>query len=622
MKKRTLVPMFALVCCAVAGGALVYERKAPPMHVLTPSVAKPTFVSADSSSTGRELVPGRERTYAIDLDEDIVLGAPNGARDGHARAAKLTIGVRGSLGMTFVARDEAKLRVRCTFHATDLALKPAHAPVASLQSELATPFYAVLERDGRLVSLHVARSTSTFTRGLLRTIAASVQVTSSDAARWTTQELDATGRYIASYEKKANGTILKTRERYTEVGGEKSLEPVESFGKIEPKGSAEITLGAHGWPERIVAREDTRIDGGDSLPRITSTVHFTATLEATRQDVGGLGAFEREADELVEIPIAGGAPDPAADRRADAKLVAGASFDAIVSEVERATSAANALAVAQKLEAKLRLDPSGADAVAARAMSAPLAQGQVLVNALAGSGTTEGVRATGKLLLDRRASTELRVQAASALGLSSGARTDAAHALAKGLDDKNDDVRRASTLGLGAALQGLRVDDPEEAAGVVGELVRRYRAAVNDEEREIALRALGNTGDGSILPIAREVLASGSMSLRIAAVHALRFVAAKEADLLVAYTLEHGEDAGLRAAAVDTIGHRDFADHDGVLARALVRDGSESVRVEIVRLALRTGTKTPQLLVAVRGVAERDPSDEVRRVAAAVAAHG
>src|SRR5262249_9626857 len=102
-------------------------------------------------------------------------------------------------------------------------------------------------------------------RGLVQSLAATLQLPGVErvAARWETSEIDATGRYLAAYER-SGATVAKRKLRY-------------ELPDAKVSGAATYQIDADGWPETLASDEQLAIESAPVSVHTHSRITLTCT---------------------------------------------------------------------------------------------------------------------------------------------------------------------------------------------------------------------------------------------------------------------------------------------------------------------------------------------------------
>lgn len=614
-RPRSAVTVVALALAVLGGAcAAVYHDKHASVAPASSS-ASPSNERGASDTTPRSLVerrgaaPALRRVYGVRLDQDLVLGKEaGGAKDSSAIRLRL----KGDLTLAFVAHASGKHRVFAEMSNVSLDVGDQKTP-AEIQNDLQKPFYVVMEPDGRVRGYAFQRGASSIATNILRSVLSTAQVAlpaGPEQREWSANEDDIQGSYVARYSLSntdSRTTIVKTKGAYDRVATMSSVVPVDESGtSVEARMTASAVIADDGWISTLSVTEhrtaslgaggkDEHHDTRD-LPKATTDIRLEMTRLDARatMDPSLLGRFEREDGLYVDAGPFGTGDEAASRRSADERLAGHASFDDLVASSRGLFEDAARGHVRSQLAARMRL-ASGDCARAADLASKPGTakdESELLVSALGATGTKESTEALGAVLNAASALVTVRSQAATALAFSHEHAIEAKEPLLRAMNDKSapPEARQSATLALGAVARDLGDGDTD----AVAELVQRYESATTDEERDLYLRALGNSGSIEVLKIARSALASSNATLRGTAAQALRFLPVGEADPLLDRIVQGDPSSAVRVDAIDAIGYRLVEMHAATLTRALdTASGSERGAIAtVVRRALGARGKT------------------------------
>ncbi len=613
-RPRSAVTVVALALAVLGGAcAAVYHDKHASVAPASSSASSSNERGA-SDTTSRSLVdrrstaPALRRVYGVRFDQDLLLGKEAG---GTKDSSSIRLRLKGDLTLAFVAHAGGKHRVFAEMSNVSLDVGDQKTP-AEIQNDLQKPFYVIMEPDGRVRGYAFQRGVSSIATNILRSVLSTAQVAlppGPDQREWSASEDDIQGSYVARYSlsNAERTTFVKTKGAYDRVATMSSVVPVDESGtSVEARMTASSVIADDGWISTLSVTEhrmaslgaggkDEHHDTRD-LPKATTDIRLEMTRLDARatMDPSLLGRFEREDSLYVDAGPFGTGDEAASRRSADERLAGRASFDDLVASSRGLFEDAARGHVRSQLAARMRL-ASGDCARAADLASKPGTakdESELLVSALGATGTKESTEALGAVLNAASALVTVRSQAATSLAFSHDHAIEAKEPLLRAMNDKSapPEARQSATLALGAVARDLGDGDTD----AVAELVQRYESATTDEERDLYLRALGNSGSIEVLKIARSALASPNATLRGTAAQALRFLPVGEADSLLDRIVQGDSSSAVRIDAIDAIGYRLVEMHAATLTRALdTASGSERTAIAtVVRRALGARGKT------------------------------
>ncbi len=510
----------------------------------------------------------------------------------------------------------------------------AQAIAASLRKEAVFVF-----AGGQVSDAWYDRELSNVAISTWRTLMSALQFTTTEGEqqRWSAEELDSSGRYKASYERTADGAVVRRKTEYvallTPRASEKPLPP-QFLPRIE-RAEARFDLG-EGLLRGVKVSElaASRFDERSSLE-----VENKLSLEL-RPETMPAPAFdlERFQGRALHLSPASPAPTSRGDSRAYDRLrTEGKRFTDVVAELERQASSGKPAwsadvdptadpdakppdelkertEVLGSLVAFLRSQPETAP-LALQHIRAQSSASDALVSGLAAAGTEVTRDALLSLLRDDTSSARLRLRAMVGLShhLQPGAETAAAFTALLG----DPQLGGQALLSLGSLSRRLRDAGQAQQADAIGvELAHGLEAASDTPSRARALRAISNSGDSKLLPLIKASLDLPDRELRAAAADGLRHMQSSEAEALLAARLKVEDDPEVQHAILRAAKTRGASP---VLAEALsiciTKGPTANIRRRAVELA-RLWVKTqPSLGAALEQAKLHDPDPEVRAAA-------
>jgi HEAT repeat protein len=637
MSQRSRHPwsVLALLIAVVGAAALVlfapklFERSprkataAPspqPLHALMPpkTVAAHVPLAAPAPQPGSRYTPGAQRSYVVDMQIEAALeaGATNAA--GSPAAAAMELSIEGQWVETFVAGMAGIARYHVAL--SDSTVFMSRRPAGALRSELEAPFYIELDNAGAVKGLYFERTTSVLARGILKSAVALRQVIVRPGEQWKTTEQDSTGEYEANYTRAPDPLeITKRRVRYTRLSTARGLRPVADVGTAEIEDHTRITLNTEDELEQLEAKSQTKVRTGEGLPTAVGKLVASFVLSGRAVDTTRLEDFERRRGELDRVEMLTKpdvSPSAEAWRESDAQIVGTATLADLVGGLKKIPvddRRARAEAMA-RLRSDFRLRPKDAERAALLVETTAVADGKTITAALGGVGSPEAERSLIAIVDNGRVPLPVRLNASTAILLLKQPTPAVVSSLRRQMDDSNEHIRGASSLALGSVLQRLTDEHAGERERGLGALIASFRNATNAVERVIALRSLGNSGDARVVALAQEAYSDEHPELRVAAVHAVRFVPGDQAEALITKAMLNDPEAHVRIQAIETAtAHRFVPTYFQVYDAILAADRFPLVRRAVVQ-SLSKSSAAPQA-IALLHRAETDPSEDVRVIA-------
>lgn len=610
-----------------AGPAPVAARPAPTAPVRpAPALPAPPAASTDVLPAYRV---GMQATY------DVLLTSATSFELGesmHQQLKDVRVELSGRWTVTVVAVDDDEVHLAATLGAPRFTLSP-ESDVPEMEATrrgLASRHYFTVSARGTVQATHFPKGADPMARSLLKSVIATAQVTlpetRSDA--WQVEEQAQEGEVLVAYGRlPGDGASLEKRVvRYVRVAALGGPVPAGEVGAYTISGRAELGVDAFGWLATRDGQETLRVapEGGMLTVEERRTSRFV--LRQRREAPELALDFQRdwphlETSTLVDVQRLLSNQD-AVDRA----WVDGASLSSLLAAL-RATVPGEAGAQARamlvpRLAALLRLEPRQAAELATLARQEGDTQtSQTILAALSSAGTPEAQQALVDLGGDPTLPRLERLRAVGLLGLSKTPVAGSGAALEGWLSSEDRDVADTSALALGNHVKRRQEDGgavaTAETADLVQALIKALEAAQTPEERTLYLKALGNTGDPRAVPAIVAQLATDNVSVRAAAIWALRFMPGAEVDALLVEALTKDPALAPRQAVVGGAAFRSLVPLGPGLDRMARAYPDKALRLDIVHLLGVSKDRYPPGLVTLKWVAENDGAADVRQAAQA-----
>lgn len=530
-------------------------------------------------------VPGESRVGPLELAVEVT---PPGAK---VATSQTTITGQWHATATAVRKDECDVAHELTgAHASGGGVGNVSGPeLARFQQRLEQRFWVTYRRDGAALRVHFPKSVSPADKNVLQMIVTALQVVqpAGDPEHWTALERDAAGTYMADYQRVAPQRLRKRKLTYTAVDA--------ASGGSAPNGVAATVLASEQTLSLDPARGLAEVEGEEKI-RVGFSLGANSFLETrTRIRLHDVtvhrapelaGSLEQARASLETSAVRTHTPNPEETRlaednvllegRATERLLLAATTPAAF-EADRELPARLAALFRRRPEA---LPPAVATARAAR-------DAHRFTEAFAAAGTTASLAALGAIATDASATEGARVDALNALVLVEAPDVATTRIPSELLDAPAPTLRRAALLSSGALARAARRAHPEESARIDRALADRYAAARDDRERIEVLSAIGNSGGASLLPLVDSALREGAPPMRAAAVTALRLADGPDVDAWIARTLTEDKDPSVRSAAVFASSFRPLGSLYDALEQASRKDPSDAVRREAAAVLRR-----------------------------------
>ena len=551
---------------------------------------------------------GLHRAYALRTSTAMDLGA------GHT----LTIALQADLHIAYADATDRGERFHFSLRNAKLSGGSESgfdaARAKGVESELAQVFFVTINHEGHVTELHVPPGATSLVSSLRKHVATLVQYEVHGENSWDSEESDATGVYHAHYENAADAgtderSLLRTKDRYTQMLTAKGLVPAGSEVKLRVAGRTDMALDGEGWPLSVNINELTTTVVGKGMNDITSARRDDLQLTSSDDERGALGSFFREGQGYETVSLQSLELFVGQRQSADVAVVKGRSLKVLLAGLDVADEK-ESIEATTALESYMRLHPSDAASLGSR-MRHYDAGAKRIYGALAACGTPESQEVLAEILRDRKAPTEAREDAAISLSMAENPQRESLDSLRQMMSDKDDEVSSAAKLAAGNVARKVGDAHPDAATDVVTDLLARLDAARDVSEQVVLLRALGNAGDARVLPYAERYLASVVGFVRAAACDAVTFVKSPEADDLLVRAMLRDEESDVRISAIRVSGYRPFDAYASVLTHIESNDKQSSVRMAgVERLGMSVGD--PRALATLQSVAANDADDEVK----------
>ncbi len=453
----------------------------------------PTPTPLDSRTRGWE--PGHQYVYGLKLTSAVRFGTDRASFD---------FDLEGKLHIVpqQVATETVNLYMLITDPKITSRVTDMQPDLDKVAEQIASSgcFFAL--SGGRLTDISIPKGAPTMVVSVFREIASNLQVSRAqgDPKRYSAEEYDTTGRYVAQYEHSATGNVWQRRKlKYVSVLGTRTNAlniPLEIRPKIVAAES-DIALSPTGRPVNISSRSELLVEGAQVPVRSTNVLLLEAESEeaAHQPDWGALMA---KMDHLSASDAYG---DPGTTGALDDARIHQHTFDEIMARLEPTrskTSSANAASEERlgqedsetfiALAAIFRRDPKTV-AKALRKIRAQSPASSTLIDALGSSSSPAAQDALIELLASKTMDSKVRIRIMTALARTSNPGERAIAVLKSLLVDKPFSAQALFTLGTYS--RRFRDQGKTEQAALLGDLlIERLHAAQNPSSVLTVLRAI------------------------------------------------------------------------------------------------------------------------------------
>jgi HEAT repeat protein len=575
------------------------KRAAALVAVLATAGGVALYHARDGAAPGHRgplsLSPGERLVYSARLDSNI--DAPSG-RVGHLR-------VTGR----YVVERLPNCKRACTLahfedvrFESELADPQARARMQASSVEFEQPIAFEVGTHGELGETHESPKTSVQVRTLAKSVAAMAQFVSVDGAgdSWTTQELDTTGRYEASYRKGAATRFEKRKTRYLELLGSSDAFMRDKAGITVTRSSYAFELeGTH--VASLRADEELLASGS-----YVEGIRTRTALELKLVEVGKTRASQgKTALEVASLSKHAG-QGTTFSAGADAARVGGRTFGQIIEglealpEYEQRSDAEKreGRVLFSALAAKMRLEDSAVDE-ALREIKDGSARARTLWDAMSTAGTLRAQAALRELIeLKDFTMPERRMQMV-ALSMVKTPAQESVQFLYDKFGDEQQGIQ--ARYGVGTAVFNLKDKFPEAAEDAFQILAEELAKETDVAKKAALLEALGNTGYPKAFALVSPYLKAPQTELRRAAAQGLRLIPGTHCDEALARVLDTEEVEIVRISAVDAFSTREPNEINlNALVSVVENDPSEITRKGARKVLAEFSTREPRVAKALQ----------------------
>ena len=548
----------------------------------------------------------------------------------HQRLRDVHVEVSGRYAVTVVAVDDDQVHLAAVLSRPRLEMEPENeAPkMVATRQGLASRYYLTVNLRGTVQATHFPKGFDPMARTLLKGVAAAWQVTlpSPPSEAWQSEEQTPEGDVLASYGRLpgTGAPIEKRVVRYVRVAALGGAVPASEIGEFAISGRAEVGLDPAGWLSGRDGQEALRVTPDSGLltvhERRTSRFAELQRLEAPEV----VKDYERDWSKLETSTLVDVQRLESDQQAVDKAWVGGASLSTLLAAL-RAAPAGEAGGQARanlvpRLAALLRLEPGrAADLETLARQQGDTQESQTIMAALSNAGTAEAQRALVALGGDPVVPRNERLRAVGLLGLAKNPTAESGTALSGWRSSEDTDVAQTATLALGNHVKRRQEHGGEEGlaetADLVQALIDALAAATTPAERALFLKALGNTGDARAVPALVAQLATDDVSVRTAALWALRFMQGAEVDALLVEALTKEPAMACRQAVVAGAAFRSLPPLGPALDQVARVYPDKALRLDVVHLLGASKERYPAGISTLKYVADNDPAPDVREAA-------
>ena len=585
---------------------------------------------------GLGLLPGTRLVYEISMSQGVALSQtdePN-EPDEMAQSIELELRQRGQ----FVIEVYSLLSTNASdgwlisFTLPDIAIdsrlgsQQINPAMADMENELRdSRILAEINRSGRIGRMTAMSLTSAEAKSLWKTILAYWQVVlpdQADAMGWESQENDATGVYIASYEKSCNPGpvhVDKQKLRYVEISAQGLVGRLDAECHVQ--GKAIIRMDP--YQVSIEGREHVNIPGpGKSAVEMVGAYSYRLLSAGADTAVTASAAMMQAVHAANTNWLRWTAETP---RMSDAPMeISGDEVEAIMERLRIICQSSEVhggrhVELADELiEAIRSSETEGVDAVMEAIAGEPMTgeYAATIIGVLGAAGTPAAQAALLEIITMADATVEVRSMALQSLVQATEPIPEIESVLAD-LISGGGELAEGAYLTLSAMADRLREADPVHSAAVMREVLDMGNAMIAEapERVTLVLAAIANMGLAEVPSIVEEAIQSHDASLRELAIQSLQRIESEPAGRMIAEAVSDSDEM-VRAAAVQLLGDTNRTAGFELLQDRVLADPAERVRIAaLMSLVAWRSVDEESVLRVFREAMAQDYSLDVREVA-------
>ena len=186
-------------------------------------------------------------------------------------------------------------------------------------------------------------------------------------------------------------------------------------------------------------------------------------------------------------------------------------------------------------------------------------------------------------------------------------------------DANNTATAGNATAGLGVMAYNLAKYDSIRSHKIVDWIIAQIQPSTHEQNLNLYLMALGNSGSVRALQILSKYLQHESLTIRSTVAASLRWIENERADDLLVKILEKDAESSVRNSAVFALSFRTPNQKTfKAQKKALMKDSSALVRLSILENFGKIQADYPEITQLLRHVAENDRSEEVKKLSARI----
>jgi HEAT repeat protein len=500
-----------------------------------------------------------------------------------------------------------------------------------IKSDLEKPFFLIIDKQGKFLSLEVERDVSELSDSYLRALLSMFQFVLPEKGKmpnWETSEYDPTGLYVANYKtikSAVKNTISFSKHKVKYLKEEIDEDETTLSPTVIPKGETIFVLDLKkGNIISLKGEEDGTIHiGGKKVGDFKNGV----ILELEKEKVFGKKGIseianlyhsrssQREKFSLYKPPSR-----EESERVIYRKILGEATLESLLEELKvREEKGGDIIPVYLKLKALIYLKPEICDELKGILNSEDLSisSKKVIVDALASVGNTEAQRLILSLLRSHQNDTTLLIPLLYSLFDIKKPIPETIETLREfAFNCSKMELNAPARLILGVMANRLKDSSPDTSAEIVDELSKHLLSASSEEEISQLLLALGNAGSERALPLLIDFSRHQSGEIRSCALRAMRFIKSEKAEEVLLKALISDKEESVRRESAIALSYRKTTPRSfEVQRRVLLECEDVSLRLQLLSNLWESRDIFPSVKGLVERLAKWDRQEEIREAA-------
>ena len=567
---------------------------------------------------------GKHLNYSISHNNILQVIQPDGKELNGALLAK------GFWNITVLKPYKNFKRIQAKLDLKDLKVPPIGAyQDTGLGTSLQKPFQIIMDNKGIFKGFYFEHNISTDARNTLRFIALQFQFSMPNNIsenKWYSEEPDTVGIYSARYSyNEQNNIIHKTKIDYKTyanlqekwmISGEKTSRKINF--------EANFILNKNGWCKKVDVKANDNRKGNKNYPTINTNTNSSLNLisENKRIDIAN------NAKTINQLKYVGIWDIEALNKDAteyhknwDRERVGNNNLEDLIELSKQSKNqkdpAAHRIEIFDKLKALCRLEPKTIDDIKNMLINDEIDSkiSNLLTSVLGSLNNIKAHETLLEVIESFYSSKDYRARDSIVSLVLSPLTSEKAIKLMQKINDRTpgSDAAISSVLGIGAHSRKIINSNKLAAKESLDYLKDSYSKREMKVDKIVALKALGNNGDESILPILKKELNHRDFEIRQAVINSLRYLNAPLVNELIKEAMLHDEHHLVRRAAVKICNVRDFKPMIESIGKVVYSDPHPKVRAMAMQIIVSKIDKFSELVVFLEHMAYNDQSETLRQ---------